>query len=135
MSAGDCSERSERWEDLSGNMGFPVRIATPASHKCDGLLREPSSRLSKQGIGGGAMGGGLVPVGFDARDLVFQQRNPLRQLALRIGAEVFACEATRRVSTGAWAIGFIHCDAASAPSGLLSIGETVIRRGRLVKAR
>ena len=49
-----------------------------------------------------------------------------------VGAEVFAREATRRVSAGAWAIGFFHCDAASGGSGLLSIGERVIRGGKLV---
>jgi hypothetical protein len=91
------------------------------------MLRAASLRLSEQRIGGGTVRGGLVAVRLHAGDLGLEQGDPFGKLGLRIGAKVFAREATRRVSTGAWAIGFFHCTAASAPSGLLSIGEAVIR--------
>jgi hypothetical protein len=91
------------------------------------LLRAASLRLSEQRVRSGTVGGGPVTVRGDAGDFGFEQCDPFGKLGLRIGAEVFAREATRRVSTGAWAIGFFHRRAASAPSGLLSIGEAVIR--------
>lgn len=68
----------------------------------------------------------------DTGDFGFEQRDPLIQFGLRIGAEVFACEANCRVSAGPGAIGVFHWHAASWGSGLLSIGETVIRAGTLV---
>lgn len=90
------------------------------------MLRARSSRLSEQSVGGGTVCGGLVPMRPDAGDLRLEQGDAFIQFGLRIGAEILAREASRRVSTGAWAIGFFHRVAASAPSGLLSIGEAVI---------
>jgi hypothetical protein len=75
---------------------------------CEGLLRARSSGLSEQRVGSGAVGGGLVAVGFHPGDLGFEKSNAFGKFGLRIGAEVFARQATRRVSTGAWAIGFFH---------------------------
>jgi hypothetical protein len=73
------------------------------------------------------VGGGLVAVRCNSGDFGFEQRDPLRQFGLRVGGKVFAGKATRRVSKGPWAIRFFHSGAASGGSGLLSIGETVIR--------
>jgi len=92
----------------------------------------PSCASPEQGIGSGAVRGGLVTVGRHAANLGGEKRDPRVQLCLRIGTEIFAREATRRVSDGAWAIGFFHLAATSAPSALLSIGETVIRGPCLV---
>jgi hypothetical protein len=90
-------------------------------------VKGSSAPFPEQRVGGGAVGGGFVAMGGHPRDFRFEQGDPFIQLGLRIGAKVFACEAIRRVSAGPWAIGFFHCDAASGGSGLLSIGETVIR--------
>ena len=123
---------SERRVAFADNMGSPARIANPLKLIRARCLKGSSaplsgSTLAEQRISSSAVGRGLVAVGFHPCDLRVQQRDPIIQLGLRVGAEVFACEATRRVSAGPWAIGFIHCDAASGGSGLLSIGETVIR--------
>ncbi len=74
----------------------------------------------------------LAVMGRDPRNFRFEQGNPVVQLGLRVWAEVFAYEATRRVSAGPWAIGFFHYMAASGGSGLLSIGETGIRAANAV---
>jgi putative PIG3 family NAD(P)H quinone oxidoreductase len=123
---------SEQGEPFSDNMGWSMRIANPPSEIRVELRCGSSAPLPEQRIGGGAVGGGLVPVGPDSRDLRFEPRNPFVELVLRIGAKVLESEATRRISAGPGTIGFFHCIAASAPSGLLSIGETVIRGKRLV---
>ena len=54
------------------------------------------------------MCGGLVAVGCNAGNLGGQKRDPFTQLGLLKRAEILAREATRRVSAGAWAIGFFH---------------------------
>jgi hypothetical protein len=79
------------------------------------------------------VGGGLVTVRLHPVDFRFEQADPFVQLGLRVWGKVFAHKATRRVSGWPWAIGFFHVSAASYPSGLLSIGETVIRGLRMVK--
>jgi hypothetical protein len=74
------------------------------------------------------MRGGFSAVGRNPCDFRVEQGDPFVQLGLRVWAEVLGGEATCGISDRPWAIGFFHCHAASAPSGLLSIGETVIRR-------
>ena len=86
-----------------------------------------STPLPEQRIGRGAVRGSLGAVGGNAGDFSLQQRNPFVELGLRVGAEILGGEAARGISDRPGAIGFFHCLAASAPSGLLSIGETVIR--------
>jgi hypothetical protein len=108
-------------------MGGEARIANPCEKIRRRSLTGSRAALSEEGIGRAAVRGGFIPVRLHPRDFCFEHPNPLSQFGLRIGAEVVACEASRRVSAGPRAIGFFHCDAASAPSGLLSIGETVIR--------
>ena len=86
-----------------------------------------STPLPEQRIGGGAVGGGFGAMGGNTRDFSLEQGNAFVELGLRVGAEVLEREAVCGISDRPWAIGFFHCRAASAPSGLLSIGETVIR--------
>jgi hypothetical protein len=73
------------------------------------------------------VGGGLGAVRGNAGDFSLEQGNAFVELGLRVGAEVLGREAACGISDRPGAIGFFHCRAASAPSGLLSIGETVIR--------
>jgi hypothetical protein len=89
-------------------MGRSREIATLEKGLCDGLLRAFWLPLSEQGISGSTVRGGLVTVGDHPRNLRFKQGNAPVKFGLRIWAEVFASKATRRVSTGAWAIGFFH---------------------------
>jgi hypothetical protein len=90
-----------------------------------------SGPLPEQRVGSGAVRGGLGAMGGNAVDFSLEQGDPFVQLGLRVGAEVLGREATCGISDRPWAIGFFHCRAASAPSGLLSIGETVIRIGNV----
>lgn len=59
------------------------------------------------------MGGGFVAVRRHPHNFGLQQGNAVIEFGLRIGRKVFGCEATRRVSGGAWAIRFFHQSAAS----------------------
>jgi len=86
-----------------------------------------SSPLPEQRVGSGAVRGGLAAVGGNVGDFSLEQGDAFIEFGLRVGAEVLGSEAARGVSDRPGAIGFLHCLAASAPSGLLSIGERVIR--------
>jgi hypothetical protein len=116
-------------------MGALARIANPLKMIRARSKKGSSAALSEQRIGGGAVRGNLAVMRLDPRNLGFEQRDPFIQLGLRIGAEILAREATRRVSAGPGAIWFFHCVAASGPSSLLSIGDAVIRDIKLVNVR
>jgi hypothetical protein len=109
-------------------MGGRKGIANPLPKLCKNRANGSSAPLAEQGVGSGAVRGGFAAVGGNAGDFGFEQGDAFIQLGLRIGAKVLGSEACRGVSDRPGAIGFFHCFAASAPSGLLSIGETVIRR-------
>jgi hypothetical protein len=117
---------------FSDNMGRRAEIANPPKALCAKLWCGSSAPLREQRIGGGTVGSSLAAMRPDPGDLGFEQGDPFIQVGLRIGAEVFAREAIRRVCAGAWAVWFFHCGAASAPSRLLSIGEAVIRGENVV---
>lgn len=102
-----------RGEPLSDYMGWYAEIANPYAQGAE-ENRDPSpATLPEQRVRRGAVGGGLVPVGGHPGNLGFEQRNPLGQFGLRIGAEILAREATRRVPSGSREIRFFHCRAAS----------------------
>jgi len=126
----------ERRKPVSNNMGWTAQIANPLKvirWEIRGKIRAGSSApCRKQRIGGSAMGGGLVAMCCHTGDFGVEQSDPVIEFGLRIGAEILVSEATRRVSAGPGTIGFFHWDAASGGSGLLSIGETVIRAGTMV---
>lgn len=63
----------------------------------------------------------------NAGNFSLEQGDAFVQFGLRVGGKVLGSEPRGGVSDRPGAIGFFHCLAASAPSGLLSIGETVIR--------
>jgi hypothetical protein len=108
-------------------MGGRKGIANPLSQLRRKCVRGSSAALPEQRVGSGAVRGGLAAVRGNAGDFGFEQGDAFIQLGLRIGAKVLESEAARGVSDRPGAIGFFHCFAASPPSGLLSIGETVIR--------
>ena len=122
----------ERGESSVEYMGCYAEIANPYAQAAEENRNASPATLSEQRLGGGAVGGGLAAMGGNPRDLGFEQGDALVQFGLRIGAEVLCREARCRISFGTRAIGFFHCLAASAPSGLLSIGKAVIRATQLV---
>lgn len=122
----------ERGESFAGYMGCYAEIANPYARVAEENRRASPATLPEQRIGGGAVGGGLAAMGGNPGDFGFQQRDAFVQFGLRIGAEILGREARCRISFGARAIWLFHCDAASAPSGLLSIGKAVIRAHQLV---
>jgi hypothetical protein len=109
-------------------MGGRKGIANPLPKRRKNCATGSSAPLAEQGVSGGAVRGGLAAMRANAGDFGFEQGDAFIQLGLRIGAKVLGSEACRGVSDRPGAIGFFHRFAASAPSGLLSIGETVIRR-------
>jgi len=88
---------SERGAPVSDNMGWTLRIANPLKLIRASCVKGSSAPLPEQRVSSGAVRGGLVAVGRHPRDFRFEQRDPFIQLGLRIGGEVFACEAIRRV--------------------------------------
>lgn len=122
----------ERGESFAEYMGCYAEIANPYARVAEENRSASPATLPEQGIGGGAVGGGLAAMGGNAGDLGFEQRDALVQLCLRIGAEILGRKVRCRISFGARAIWLFHCDAASAPSGLLSIGKAGIGAPHMV---
>jgi hypothetical protein len=109
-------------------MGGREGIANPLLKLPENCAGGSSAPLPEQRVGSGAVRGGFAAVGGNAGDFGFEQGDAFIQLGLRVRAKVLGREPTRGISDRPGAIGFFHCRAASAPSGLLSIGEAVIRR-------
>jgi hypothetical protein len=90
-----------------------AEIANPDASEAEENLPGSPAALAEQRVGGGAVGGGLVAVGGHPGNLGFEQRDAQVALGLRIGSEILRSEATRRVPSRSWEIGFFHYDAAS----------------------
>jgi hypothetical protein len=112
----------ERREGFARHMGAVCRIANLHAQELWQEHARPSScprlRPAEQRISRGAVGGGLVTVGFHPCDLRFELGNPCRQFGLRVGAEILARKLARCIAPWPRQIGFIHQGAASQGNGL-----------------
>ncbi len=122
----------ERGESFAGYMGCYAEIANPYARAAEENRKASPATLSEQRLGRGAVRGGLAAMRGDPRDFGFEQCDALVQFGLRIGAEILGREARCRISFGTRTIWLFHWQAASAASGLLSIGKAVIRAAQLV---
>jgi hypothetical protein len=103
-------------------MGCIFALANPDAREMWREAGWPSSRAcfrpAEQRIGSGPVGSGLVAMRPHPDDLSFEACDSLVQFGLRIGGEVFACEAAGRIALGPRKIAVIHFAAASQGNGL-----------------
>lgn len=72
----------ERGDSLMHYMGQRAKIANPDARRAEENRRASPAALSEQGLGRGAVGGGLAPVSLDPRDLGFEQGDAFVELGL-----------------------------------------------------
>lgn len=103
-------------------MGCIFALANPDARE---MWRESGDRSSrtrfrpaKQSVCSGAVSCSFVAVSLNADDLGFEAGDPVSQLGLRVGSEIFARKAARCVALGPWQIAFIHQVVTSQGNGL-----------------
>jgi hypothetical protein len=99
-------------------MGGPEGIANPLTRKPKKPESASTSPFAEQRIGGGAVGSGLVTVGFDPQDFRFEQRDAFGQLVLRKRAKILAREGGGAVTFGPGEIIQMHHGIWSPQSGM-----------------